>query len=121
MDLTGDVRKPVQIAKILIPARGNRGKVNPFTLCPACQHAAELLPIGLREPTKGIPCRLPVVRRRYIVGHLSVTVQHFPVLIAFRGRPLLETFQEILEPIACLTASQQHFQKIHILPPVVFH
>jgi hypothetical protein len=45
---------------------------------------------------------LLIIRGGYPVGHFSVTVQDFPVTIAFRGRAIFESF-------AGLTVSHQHF------------
>jgi hypothetical protein len=59
--------------------------------------------------SKGITGCLLIIRGRYLVGHFSVTVQNFPVTIAFRGRAIFESIQEILEILSGLTVSHQHF------------
>jgi hypothetical protein len=59
--------------------------------------------------SKGITGCLLILRGRYLVGHFSVSVHDFPVIIAFRWGALFEPVQEILEALSLLTVSQQHF------------
>ncbi len=109
MKLTGEIRKPVQISKTLSLTWGEPGKVKPLCLCLTRQHPAEFLSICLGEVSKGITGCLLIIRGRHLVGHFSVTVQDFLVIIAFRGRTLFEPIQEIFKSLSRLTVSHQHF------------
>jgi hypothetical protein len=109
MNLTGNIRKLVHISKALALSRGKPGKVKPLTSRLTRQQLTELFPICLGEVPIGITGCLLIIRRRYLVGHFSVTVQDFPVTIAFRGGSILESIKEIFESLSGLTVSHQHF------------
>jgi hypothetical protein len=50
-----------------------------------------------------------IIRGRCLVGHVSITVHDFPVVIALPGRSVFEPVKEILESLPTLLVSHQHF------------
>jgi hypothetical protein len=109
MNLTGNIRKPVRISEALALSRGKSGKVNPLASRLTRQQLTELFPICLGEVSIGITGCLLIIRKRYLVGHFSVTVQNFPVTVAFRGGTILESIKKIFKSLSGLTVSHQHF------------
>jgi hypothetical protein len=98
MNLTGNIRKPVQISEALASMWGETGRVKPSTLRPTRQQLAELFPIFLGEASKRITGCLRIFRGRRPVGHFPITVQDFLVFIAFRGGPSSNRLRKSLNP-----------------------
>jgi hypothetical protein len=96
MELTSQIRKPIQIPETLPLTRCEPGEVEPLASCLTRQQLAELFPVFRREAGERITRCLLVIRGTDFMGHLSVSVQDLLVRVALTGRTILEPIHEVL-------------------------